>query len=107
MSTMASSSFDPAAVAHSRHLPMESAMPGTTLQLIPLSTFSGNGALYGEPSALSAPASRFGVPLGCSPAAAAAWCMVRVMHMLRLWLSMPCVYVGTQQRDAWVMYSIL
>ena len=44
---MASSSFDPAAVAHSRHLPVESAMPGTTLQLIPLSTFSGNGALYG------------------------------------------------------------
>ena len=49
MSTMASSSFDPAAVAHSRHLPVESAMPGTTLQLIPLSAFSGNGALYGAP----------------------------------------------------------
>ena len=48
MSTMVSGSFDPAAAANARRLPVESAMPGTTLQLIPLSAFSGNGFLYGE-----------------------------------------------------------
>ena len=49
---MMSGSFDPAAAANSRRLPVESAMPGTTLQLIPLSAFSGSGDLYGMPSAL-------------------------------------------------------
>lgn len=40
--------FDAAAMASARHLPVESAMPGTTLGLIPLQAFETGGTLYGE-----------------------------------------------------------
>jgi hypothetical protein len=40
--------FDAAAMATSRYLPVESAMPGTTLGLIPLQAFETGGTLYGE-----------------------------------------------------------
>ena len=35
---------------------MESAMPGTTLQIIPLQAFESGGVLYGESSHFSRPA---------------------------------------------------
>jgi hypothetical protein len=40
--------FDAAAMASARYLPVESAMPGTTLGLIPLQAFETGGTLYGE-----------------------------------------------------------
>jgi nitric-oxide synthase len=39
--------FDPAAMANGRFLPVESAMPGTTLGIIPLQAFANGGTLYG------------------------------------------------------------
>ena len=48
MSSFGSSQFDAAAVSTGRHLPVESAMPGTTLQIIPLEAFESGGTLYGE-----------------------------------------------------------
>ncbi|KAK9806106.1 hypothetical protein WJX72_001602 [[Myrmecia] bisecta] len=49
MSRMTSVHFDPAAVGSSKHLPVESAMPGTTLSMIPLQTFASGGELYDTP----------------------------------------------------------
>ncbi|GFR50774.1 hypothetical protein Agub_g13039 [Astrephomene gubernaculifera] len=40
---------DPAAIGMGRYLPVESAMPGTTLGLIPLRAFSGGGTLFDTP----------------------------------------------------------
>ncbi len=51
MSSIGSAQFDPAAIGTARHLPTESAMPGTTLQLIPLKAFDTGGLLYGAPPA--------------------------------------------------------
>ena len=48
MSSFSSSQFDAAAVSTGRHLPVESDMPGTTLQIIPLEAFESGGTLYGE-----------------------------------------------------------
>ena len=48
MSSSSSSQFDAAAVSTGRHLPVESAMPGTTLQIIPLEAFQSGGTLYGK-----------------------------------------------------------
>ena len=48
MSNFSSAQFDAAAVSTGRHLPVESAMPGTTLQIIPLQAFESGGVLYGE-----------------------------------------------------------
>ena len=59
MSSFSSAQFDAAAVSTGRHLPVESAMPGTTLQIIPLEAFQSGGTLYGEDAqkhTLSAPA---------------------------------------------------
>lgn len=39
--------FDAAAMSMSRYLPVESAMPGTTLGLIALKAFETGGTLYG------------------------------------------------------------
>lgn len=50
MSNFSSPQFDAAAVAPAKHLPVESAMPGTTLQLIPLNAFDSGGLLYGKPN---------------------------------------------------------
>lgn len=47
MSDVTSTQFDPAALGVAGHLPVESAMPGTTLQLIALDTFESGGILYG------------------------------------------------------------
>ncbi|KAG1679418.1 hypothetical protein FOA52_007709 [Chlamydomonas sp. UWO 241] len=41
--------FDPAAMANGRFLPVESAMPGTTLGIIPLQAFATGGTLYDTP----------------------------------------------------------
>ncbi|PNH09434.1 putative nitric oxide synthase, partial [Tetrabaena socialis] len=40
---------EPAAIGTGKYLPVESAMPGTTLGLIPLSAFSEGGVLYDTP----------------------------------------------------------
>ena len=39
--------YDPAACSNGKYLPVESAMPGTTLGLIPLQAFEAGGTLYG------------------------------------------------------------
>ncbi|KAF6256744.1 hypothetical protein COO60DRAFT_85689 [Scenedesmus sp. NREL 46B-D3] len=49
MSSLTGGNFDAAALATSRHLPVESAMPGTTLGLIPLQAFETGGTLYDTP----------------------------------------------------------
>ena len=45
---MNSKCFQPTAKAQSRRLPVESAMPGTTLQTIELKAFATTGSLFGE-----------------------------------------------------------
>jgi nitric-oxide synthase len=45
--SLAGGNFDAAAAATSRYLPVESAMPGTTLGIIPLQAFETGGTLYG------------------------------------------------------------
>ncbi len=45
--SLSGGNFDAAAAASARHLPVESAMPGTTLGLIPLQAFESGGTLYG------------------------------------------------------------
>lgn len=47
MKTATSPQFDPAALAAARRLPVESAVPGTTLAPIPLRAFAAGGVLYG------------------------------------------------------------
>jgi hypothetical protein len=47
MSDLGSQQFDAAAASVKRRLPVESAMPGTTLGLIPLRAFESGGTLYG------------------------------------------------------------
>eukprot|EP01025_Chloroclados_australasicus_P049716 TRINITY_DN567_c2_g1_i1.p1 TRINITY_DN567_c2_g1~~TRINITY_DN567_c2_g1_i1.p1 ORF type:complete len:487 (-),score=53.01 TRINITY_DN567_c2_g1_i1:340-1800(-) len=49
MGNLQSNLFDPAAAQSSRHLPVESAMPGTTLGMIPLQAFASGGILYDTP----------------------------------------------------------
>lgn len=49
MSRFEGANFDAAAMANSRYLPVESAMPGTTLGLIPLQAFESGGTLYDTP----------------------------------------------------------
>ncbi|WIA31824.1 hypothetical protein OEZ86_002691 [Tetradesmus obliquus] len=49
MSSLTGGNFDAAAMASARHLPVESAMPGTTLGLIPLQAFETGGTLYDTP----------------------------------------------------------
>eukprot|EP00879_Flechtneria_rotunda_P017821 GHRR01018680.1.p1 GENE.GHRR01018680.1~~GHRR01018680.1.p1 ORF type:complete len:565 (+),score=194.15 GHRR01018680.1:1522-3216(+) len=49
MSSFTGGNFDAAALATSRFLPVESAMPGTTLGLIPLQAFETGGTLYDTP----------------------------------------------------------
>jgi hypothetical protein len=48
MGKFESSNFDPAAMSNGRYLPVVSAMPGTTLGIIPLQAFASGGTLYGE-----------------------------------------------------------
>ena len=48
MSDALSRQFDPAAAARVKRLPVQSAMPGTTLQLIPLKAFQTGGSLIGS-----------------------------------------------------------
>lgn len=62
MSNFSSAQFDAAAVSTGRHLPVESAMPGTTLQIIPLQAFESGGVLYGRYPPLQPH------PLACLPA---------------------------------------
>jgi hypothetical protein len=50
--SLAGGNFDAAAAATSRYLPVESAMPGTTLGIIPLQAFETGGTLYGEATSL-------------------------------------------------------
>ncbi len=52
MSKGSSRCFQPTAKAQSRRLPVESAMPGTTLQTIELKAFASGGALFGESTIL-------------------------------------------------------
>eukprot|EP00884_Botryococcus_braunii_P017452 jgi/Botrbrau1/4390/Bobra.105_2s0036.1 len=49
MSDLGSQQFDAAAASVKRRLPVESAMPGTTLGLIPLRAFESGGTLYDTP----------------------------------------------------------
>ncbi|BDA41159.1 probable nitric oxide-associated protein 1 at N-terminal half [Coccomyxa sp. Obi] len=49
MSDVTSPQFDPAALGIANYLPVESAMPGTTLQLIALNTYESGGVLYDTP----------------------------------------------------------
>lgn len=51
MATMASRHFDAKATQVGRRLPVESAMPGTTLGFVKLGAFSSGGALYDTPGA--------------------------------------------------------
>lgn len=51
MSSAASQHFDAQAGFARRHLPMESAMPGTTLGRLRLAAFSSGGALFDTPGA--------------------------------------------------------
>lgn len=55
MRTATSPQFDPAALAAGRRLPVESAVPGTTLAPIPLRAFASGGVLYGADVLLSSP----------------------------------------------------
>ena len=52
MSKGSSRCFQATAKAQSRRLPVESAMPGTTLQTIELKAFASGGALFGESTIL-------------------------------------------------------
>ncbi len=54
MRTATSPQFDPAALAAARRLPVESAVPGTTLAPIPLRAFAAGGILYGAAPAPAA-----------------------------------------------------
>ena len=58
--------FQAPAKAQSKQLPMESAMPGTTLSTIQLQAFSSGGALYGEGISFALPQSTL---------AGAHWCI--------------------------------
>jgi nitric-oxide synthase len=49
MSSMSSRQYDPLAPQRVKHLPVESAMPGTTLKTIPLQVFSSGGTLFDTP----------------------------------------------------------
>ena len=49
MSSMKSRQYDPLAPQRVKHLPVESAMPGTTLKTIPLEVFSSGGTLFDTP----------------------------------------------------------
>eukprot|EP00469_Lotharella_globosa_P013348 CAMPEP_0167777460 /NCGR_PEP_ID=MMETSP0111_2-20121227/3716_1 /TAXON_ID=91324 /ORGANISM="Lotharella globosa, Strain CCCM811" /LENGTH=314 /DNA_ID=CAMNT_0007667667 /DNA_START=188 /DNA_END=1132 /DNA_ORIENTATION=+ len=49
MSDFESRAFDPAAHMQGRFLPVESAVPGTTLGIIPLQAFESGGTLYDTP----------------------------------------------------------
>ncbi|GAX85282.1 hypothetical protein CEUSTIGMA_g12700.t1 [Chlamydomonas eustigma] len=49
MGKFESNNFDPAAMSNGRYLPVESAMPGTTLGIIPLQAFASGGTLYDTP----------------------------------------------------------
>lgn len=49
MANIKSRQFDPAAISKAKYLPTESAMPGTTLRLIPLKVFASGGTLYDTP----------------------------------------------------------
>jgi nitric-oxide synthase len=49
MSSMKSRQYDPLAPQRVKHLPVESAMPGTTLRTIPLQVFSSGGTLFDTP----------------------------------------------------------
>lgn len=51
MTNMASRHFDAKATQVGRRLPVESAMPGTTLGFVKLGAFSSGGALYDTPGA--------------------------------------------------------
>lgn len=51
MATMASRHFDAKATQVGRRLPVESAMPGTTLGFVKLGAFSSGGTLYDTPGA--------------------------------------------------------
>jgi ribosome biogenesis GTPase A len=51
MATMGSRHFDMKAVVAKKLLPVESAMPGTTLGRVPLGAFSSGGTLYDTPGA--------------------------------------------------------
>ena len=48
MSKGTSQCFQPPSKSQSRRLPVESAMPGTTLQTIQLKAFTSGGSLFGE-----------------------------------------------------------
>lgn len=52
MSRLEGMNYDPAAQGNGRYLPVESAMPGTTLGIIPLRAFKSGGCLFGEMLAL-------------------------------------------------------
>lgn len=52
MGNMSSMQFDPAATRWAKRAPTESAMPGTTLRLIPLSCFATGEFLYGRPQGI-------------------------------------------------------
>lgn len=49
MSSLTSRQYDPQAPSRVKYLPVESAMPGTTLQLIPMEVFAAGGMLYDTP----------------------------------------------------------
>lgn len=49
MSTITSPSFDALAASSSKRLPVESAMPGTTLGIIKIKAFGTGSGVYGEP----------------------------------------------------------
>ncbi len=51
MSQFEGANFDAAAMSSGKYLPVESAMPGTTLGLIPLQAFESGGTLYDTPGA--------------------------------------------------------
>lgn len=68
--------FDAAAASTSRYLPVESAMPGTTLGIIPLQAFETGGTLYGR-GGWSAGAAGSALWAGCVWSLCIVWLWVR------------------------------
>lgn len=79
MSQFESVNFDAAAMSSGKYLPVESAMPGTTLGLIPLQAFESGGTLYDTPGELACSAGCRLLPAACCllPYSHALWHAVR------------------------------
>ena len=85
MSNFSSAQFDAAAVSTGRHLPVESAMPGTTLQIIPLQAFESGGVLYGRYPPLNLHQLSGCLPSACAQHAPSLKCNLQRRSSLKAW----------------------